>query len=461
MTMSTVDRQTVERTNLTTRFWQFFCQSVVRAFYRRVEVQGRENIPATGGVLLCANHANALADALIIQAILPRMIHPLARSGLFRNPMLRPFLSMIQAIPVYRRRDPTEGPDRNAEAFTRVFETFARGGVVLIFPEGQSHSDPKLRPFKTGAARMVLGATDADGTKPALIPVGLNFTNKGRFRSSVFVEIGAPVATQAFAGGATEENVRALTQHLETALTAVTINVDAQEDLDLLKRMERFFAMRHGKYRRRNLAQRFRAMKELADAYQRLRQHEPLIVASLARRLQEFQDLCNYWHIRDYHLTVRYNTNVVARFVTRCALISFIALPFGLWGLINSGIPFALTTVLGNRFARSDDQYDTAKMVIGLVVFSLFWSIQIAFVYNRYSNMATVLYVLSLLPATAALVLLRHQRRAILENFRVFLLFMRRGQLRAYMHEQRELIERELARLVRAAKQAPRPDRRT
>ena len=446
---------------MTTRFWRFFCRSVVRAFYRRVEVQGLEHIPPTGGVLLCANHANALADAVIIQAIVPRMIHPLARSGLFRSPFLRPFLSIMQAIPVYRRRDPTEGPERNAEAFARVYDTFRRGGVVLIFPEGQSHSDPKLRPFKTGAARMVLGARDANSVDPILIPVGLNFTHKGRFRSSVFVEVGTPVHTRDFAGAANEDNVRALTHQLETALSDVTINVDAQEDLDLLRRIERFFAMRHGKYRRRSLAQRYRAMKALATAYQRLREHEPLVVASLARRLQEFQDLCAYWHIRDYHLTVRYSRDVVARFVTRCTLITFVILPLGLWGLLNSGIPFVLTYTLGNRFARSDDQYDSAKMIIGLVVFALFWSVQIAYVYNHYSNTATVLYAASLLPATAALVLLRYQRRAILENFRVFLLFMRRGQLRAYMQEQREMIERELARLVRAAKQTRRPDRGT
>jgi len=441
------------------RFWRLFCQSIVRAFYRRLEVQGIEHIPTRGGVLLCANHANALADAVIIQSILPRMIHPLARSGLFRNPLLRPLLSLIQAIPVYRRRDPSEGPERNAEAFARVFETFQYGGVVLIFPEGQSHSDPKLRPFKTGAARMVLGSRDTTGIEPVLIPVGLNFTNKGRFRSSVFVEIGQPVATTSFVGGATEENVRLLTQALESALKDVTINVDAQEDLDLLKRIERFFAMRHGKYRRRSLAQRYRAMKKLADAYQRLQHHEPLVIASLARRLQEFQDLCAYWHIRDYHLTVRYSTNVVARFLTRCALISFIVLPLGLWGLINAGIPFALTYWLGNRFARSDDQYDTAHMLIGTVAFTLFWGLQIAYVYNHTSGVTTTFYALSLLPSAAALVLLRYQRRAILENFRVFLLFMRRGQLRTYLREQRELIERELARLVRAAKQAPRADR--
>jgi len=457
--MNTADTQLAERRNLTTRFWHFFCRAVVRAFYRRVEVQGLEHIPPAGGVLLCANHANALADALIIQAILPRMIHPLARSGLFRSPLLRPFLAIMQAIPVYRRRDPSEGPDRNAEAFARVFDTFARGGVVLIFPEGQSHSDPKLRPFKTGAARMVLGARETNGVDPALIPVGLNFTHKGRFRSSVFVEIGVPVDTQGFAGGASEENVRALTQTLENALTGVTINVDAQEDLDLLRRIERFFAMRHGKYRRRSLAQRFRAMKELAAAYHRLRQHEPMVVASLARRLQEFQDLCSYWRIRDYHLTVRYSRDVVARFIARCTLITFVILPLGVWGLLNSGVPFALTYTLGSRFARSDDQYDTAKMIIGLVAFSLFWGGQTAWVYSRYSNTTTVLYVVSLLPATAALVLLRYQRRAILENFRVFLLFMRRGQLRTYMREQRESIERELARLVRAAKQTHRPDR--
>ena len=43
-------------------------------------------------------------------------------------------------------------------AFAAVLDVLERGGVVLLFPEGKSHSDPALAPLKTGLARIALMA---------------------------------------------------------------------------------------------------------------------------------------------------------------------------------------------------------------------------------------------------------------------------------------------------------------
>ena len=55
-----------------------------RVLYERVEVAGEAHIPRQGAVMLCANHTNAIADAIIILATYPGLARPLARSGLFR-----------------------------------------------------------------------------------------------------------------------------------------------------------------------------------------------------------------------------------------------------------------------------------------------------------------------------------------------------------------------------------------
>lgn len=75
------------------RIWRQFCMLVMKTFYRHYEVVGLERLNIDQPVLLCANHANALADAVVLQAIAPRLIHPLARSGLFKNPFLCPSLN--------------------------------------------------------------------------------------------------------------------------------------------------------------------------------------------------------------------------------------------------------------------------------------------------------------------------------------------------------------------------------
>ncbi len=441
-----------------TRVWRQFCILVMKVFYRQYEVVGLAHLRTDNSVLLCANHVNALADVVVLQAISPRPIHPLTRSGLFKNPLLWPILKLIQAVPVYRRQDNCVDAVKNQDSFARCYELFDKKEVLLIFPEGQSHSDSSLRPLKTGAARLVLGASDASRQVPVVLPIGLSFSNKGRFRSTVFVKIGEPIATDQFLPGGGEDAVKHLTEAIYRGLDDVTLNLDSHEELDFIKSLERFFALRHGKYRQRSLELRFRAFKKLAQAEKKLNQHYPEKIFRIKRQLHNFERMCRNWDIRDYHLTLNYKPTLVTWFILRSMGILLIVLPLGLWGVINSFIPFVLTRCLATQFAKGVDQYDTAKMVIGLFLFTLFWGVQTAYVAGLFSEKLALLYVLGLIPATAAAIMLRNERRRILENIRVFFLFIRKRKLRSYLKARRQELEQELAHLIRIIKQKSNKD---
>ncbi len=441
-----------------TRIWRQFCILVMKVFYRHYEVAGLEHLQVDAPILLCANHANALADAVVLQAISTRLIHPMARSGLFKNPVLWPILKLIQAVPVYRRQDAGADTTKNHDSFARCYDLFDKKGVLLIFPEGQSHSDPSLRPLKTGAARVVLGASLDGRQVPLIVPVGLNFSDKGRFRSTVFIKFGAPVATEAFILGKEDNQVKGLTRAIYRGLDGVTLNVDSHEEMDFIKALERFFALRHGKYRQRSLELRFRALKKLAQAERRLTELYPEKMLEIKRRLQNFERMCRNWDIRDYHLTVKYRPTLVTRFVLRSLAIILLILPLGLWGILNSYAPFILTRWLATKVSKGVDQYDTAKMVIGLFLFVIFWTAQTVYVAGFFSEKVVLFYSLSLIPSASAAIMLRNERRRILENIRVFFLFIRKRKLRRYLEVRRHELEQELAHLVRLIKQSSRPD---
>ena len=74
------------------------------------------------------------------------------------------------------------------------------GGAITIFPEGKSHSEPQLAALKTGAARIALKAL-AGGADVTVVPVGLTYARKHRFRSEVCIEVGAPIRCTACGGG--------------------------------------------------------------------------------------------------------------------------------------------------------------------------------------------------------------------------------------------------------------------
>ena len=224
-------------------------------------------------------------------------------------------------------------------------------------------------------------------------------------------------------------------------------------ELETLRRLERFFALRNGKYRKRNLDQRFRTLQKLLQAHQRLRMADPERVEGMREHLNEFERLCKWMGVRDYHLTVEYTPRLIAKFIGRSLAMIFLALPIGLWGAINSIVPFLLTRELAHRLSADRYQYDTAKICLGMGFFALFWGAQ-TWLVARWTGDLSVgvwfpwLYAASLLPATMLALYMRRERERILDNVRVFLKFTRQNDLREFLTAKRKALEREMARLV-------------
>ncbi len=438
-----------------TKIWRFFCRAVVRVLYRTVEVTGADAVPGSGGLVLYANHVNALVDVILLQAATTRNIRPLARSGLFMNPLLKPLLSLMGAVPIYRRTDATKNTVSNDESFARCSELLGENEAIVIFPEGQSHSDPHIHKLKTGTARIVLAARKCNGVAPAVVPVGLTFTRKGKFRGDVLVQFGLPVDTAVPENLEPFADVELLTERITEGLAAVTLNADSWEDLYLVNRLEQFFALRHGQYRQGELRQRFRALQRLIDAQRALRVYEPDKVRAVATQLKAFERLCKICGIRDYHLTIDIRPILVLLYFGQLAVIVLLVLPIGFWGTINSVVPFQITRHLSRRIATGVDQYDTSKVILGLFLFTLFWSAQTALVYQSMGAWWSAGYLVSILIAAPFALRMRKEYKTIFNNLKIFFLFLRKKQLKDYLTDKRREIEIELAKLVRIVKRLP------
>ena len=433
------------------KLWRGFCQIAIRVFYRHYEVAGLENIPKDRGVLLCANHVNALVDPVLVQAASTKLMRPLARSGLFNKLWLKPILSMVGAVPIYRSTDKGVDTTQNQDSFVRVYELLEQGEWIMIFPEGQSHSQSQIQELKTGAARMVLGTLERGVAEPVLLPVGLTFTKKGQFRGDVLVYFGQPIDLSVPETVAPDVRVRVITRRLTEGLRDVTINTDNWEDLELISKVERFFAMRYGKYRQRSLAQRFRTMKRIISRHKLLRQQQPELVEKVTKDLQRFEAICRSVGIKDYHLNIAYRPFLVVFYSIKLLLTLVVSIPLFAWVVLNGAIPYHLTRYLTQFFAKAADQYDTAKILLGFVLFSLFWGLQLYGVYQYFGLNMMLVYALSLLAGTLVVLKQRNEIFSIKENIYVFLLFVRNRKLKEHLLSRRNSLERELAKLVKVA----------
>ena len=121
--------------------------ALARAMFR-LESQGRDNIPATGPVLLVANHSSLL-DPPLIGAAARRQLIFLAKVELFQFPLFGGLMRRLNARPV--RRD---GAD--PAALRTAMRVLEEGRALLIFPEGTRGDEGVIRPAKAGAGMLAV-----------------------------------------------------------------------------------------------------------------------------------------------------------------------------------------------------------------------------------------------------------------------------------------------------------------
>ena len=222
-----------------------FVRLVADTFFRRIEVAGIENVPATGPVIFAGNHPNALMDGWLVTAKCGRWpLHFLANSKLWKYPLLAPVLDAIGAVPVYRRED-HDGDVDNRDAFATLYDLIESGACIGIFPEGISHVESQLTRLKTGTARIALTIAARGKTVAPIVPCGLNYIHRHKFRSQVYIQFGTPIVIdddwlRKFADDE-QQTVIDLTEHLAEALKAVTVNAPDWRTLRIIQSARRLY----------------------------------------------------------------------------------------------------------------------------------------------------------------------------------------------------------------------------
>jgi 1-acyl-sn-glycerol-3-phosphate acyltransferase len=195
-------------------------------FFREVLVTGQSGIPPDLPLVFVANHNNSVVDSVLLLGLPGACPRILAKSTLFSHPVMGPLLVLAGALPVFRREDAGKEVSRNFETFAHCRRALAAGGQVALFPEGTSHNEKRRLPIKSGAARIVLETEVVAGPLGVrIVPVGLNYQAKERFRSKVWVCVGPPLDPAVeVAHYCTEPRaaVRSLTGRIALALDEVT-----------------------------------------------------------------------------------------------------------------------------------------------------------------------------------------------------------------------------------------------
>ena len=352
--------------------------TALRLFFRRIETVNANVVPTGTGVIFVMNHPNGLIDPALVFVALPRKISFLAKSTLFRMPVISFLLRQVEALPLYRRIDKGEDVSRNNETFDLARELLRRGGSIALFPEGVSHNSPKLLPMKTGAARIALG-TAAPGETTVdvkIVPVGLFYTNKTTFRSEALLHFGdpfpVPCVELAEDGHPPREAVKELTSRIESELREVTLNAESDSDLHVARIAEEIFASAAGN---ENLGEKVDFLKAYLD------EGSP---SGLSSRLREYEAKLESFGIEAAHLSLaQVSRGLVIRNALLQTWVLIVLAPLALFGAILHTPAYQLCKLVAYLYSRhgADDVASTVKVLAGMVFVPLTWLIAAVVLY--------------------------------------------------------------------------------
>jgi len=214
---------------------------LVKIYYPQIELEGAEQIPDTGPVLLCGNHPNSLVDPIVIGIASGRPVRFMAKAPLFKTPVLGPVMYGLGMIPTYRGSDDSKQVRRNLESLDSSIQFLVDGHAVGIFPEGKSHDAVQVEMVRSGVARIAVKVVEQGAGGLVVVPLGLNYDRKEQFRSSVWVQVGEPIEVEKWLQESGEEGrkaVRALTREVEKRLKSVVVHLDEPEWEPLLEDLE-------------------------------------------------------------------------------------------------------------------------------------------------------------------------------------------------------------------------------
>lgn len=167
-------------------------------------IEGAENLPATGPIVIVGNHLSVI-DSFFMPVMIDRRVYFLAKSEYFRGKglkgwLVKNFMLGVGQLPIDR-----SGGKASEASLNTGLAVLERGDVLAIYPEGTRSPDARLYRGRTGVARLVLesGALVVPAvmidTEKAM-PIGAKFPKIRRIGTL----IGKPLDFSRFAGMSTD-----------------------------------------------------------------------------------------------------------------------------------------------------------------------------------------------------------------------------------------------------------------
>lgn len=363
---------------------------------------GEEHIPDKGPVIFAPNHPSAFMDPILLSTEINRRLFFLARGDIFKKQIASALFRLINMIPVYRKGETPGHTERNDMIFQKCFEHLSKGKPLMIFPEGNSKTERRLRPLKTGTARVALGAELLNSFRLGvkIVPVGINYSNPHSFRTDVFINFGHPIEVFEYKELFLQDDHKAvimLTERIKLELEKLLVIVQDEQLEELVRQIELLYRskLREDMEPAEKGIQDFKLSKDIVMALNYHIKRNPerveLFQANIVAYLNGLKEL----NIRDTQVRVS-NLNIDLMW----SMVYFVmGMPLFCFGYLTNYLPFKLAGWVSSKIPTRDDFVGSIKIATGMFIFLIVYILE-TMVVGRFTNIGWALvFILSLYPA--------------------------------------------------------------
>jgi glycerol-3-phosphate O-acyltransferase/dihydroxyacetone phosphate acyltransferase len=425
-------------------------------YFRKLQVNGLENIPTTGPVFLAANHPSAFMDPLVIATITKRPLFILGKGVLFQNPLLKWLLPHLNIIPIFRGHETPGLTSKNKDVFSQCYKHFAKGGAILAFPEGISLTERKIKKIQSGTARICLGAEAENNFSldVKIVTIGLNFSNPHKFQSDLFINIDKPINVSDFYDQYKQDSFKAahaLTDEIRKRLEAQVVAIQDSEVDTFVANIETIYKaqlLEDLGHSPKVMAHDFSTTRSISDSVHYFLEKDPQRVEALKTEIASYLHKLENLSLDDKLIKgVEKASPVSATFLS--ALYLILGFPIFLYGFINNFLPFRIPFWAARAISKRLEFHGSIAYTMGTFTFLLFYSLQMFFVHKFAHNWTLTLAYAASLPISGLLAFYYYKRfKKIRGNWRIFSLFHKRTKVITSLITERESIinKLELAR---------------
>ncbi len=371
----------------------------LKVYFRKIHIKGLENIPKDGPFLIVANHPSSFLDPISIAILVNQKISFLAKGSMFGNKLVAAILTRLNMVPIYRAQDDPKMLRKNQEVFKACYNKLSENGVIMIFPEGTSEHERKLRKIKTGAARIALGTAKENeyNLNVKIVPVGLNYTKSSRFRSELFIQFAPPLEGNNYVEEHKKEEIKTakkLTDDIEKGIKDLIIDIDKDEYEVLVKRVESLYKQKLLKNNQnRDSFEDIKISQEIYKGIKFFQKKDVILFHEMKSKIDDYFLNLEAMGVSDKAMGKNNAQGNIFFYSLKRSIFLLVGFPIWLFGYFNSFIPYKLPRFIALKITNSEAFYGALLMSIGTFSFILFYTFVTYLVWHfSHSVLFTICY---------------------------------------------------------------------